>query len=280
MDHKREVTQAEKSFEIAIPEQPVTEERKPFKPSKSEALVDLGTPRANIAADTKHPDGTVEGGFAARNKHRTVVQQHCDYFDPDGDGVIWPSDTYHGCRKFGWNIFLSILATFIINFNLSYPTVPGILPDPFFRIYLDRVYKCKHGSDSMTFDTEGRFTPQHFENIFAKYDRDNKGGLTFGDVWSFWKGQRMVLDVFGINATLLEWTAVYLLLWPDDGIMKKEDIRGVYDGSIFYRMADQHAKKTGNAQKKSWSLFQPALLVSALCLGIFMSSKDHLKAST
>jgi len=101
MDHKREVTQAEKSFDIAIPEQPVTEERKPFKPSKSEALADLGTPRANIAADTKHPNGTVEGGFAARNKHRTVVQQHCDYFDPDGDGVIWPSDTYHGCRRFG-----------------------------------------------------------------------------------------------------------------------------------------------------------------------------------
>ena len=222
MDRKHEVTTAEKSFDIAIPEQPVTEERKPYKPSKSEALADLGTARANIAADTKHPNGTVEGGFATRNKHRTVVQQHCDYFDPDGDGVIWPSDTYHGCRKFGestpperlghsllsatagWNIFLSVLATFIINFNLSYPTVPGILPDPFFRIYLDRVYKCKHGSDSMTFDTEGRFTPQHFENIFAKYDRDNKGGLTFGDVWSFWKGQRMVLDVFGISATLLE----------------------------------------------------------------------------
>ena len=73
---------------------------------------------------------------------------------------------------------------------------------------------------------------------------------------------------------------MYLLLWPDDGIMKKEDIRGVYDGSIFYRMADEHAKRTWNVQKKGWSLFQPALLVSACCLGIFMSSKDHLKAST
>lgn len=43
-------------------------------------------------------------------------------------------------------------------------------------------------------------------------------------------------------------TAVYLLIWPEDGIMKKEDIRGVYDGSIFYKKAEEHARKTGKAK--------------------------------
>lgn len=130
--------------------------------------------------------------------------QHVDYWDQDGDGIIWPLDTYHGCRAFGWNLFLALFATFLINGALSYPTVPGWLPDPFFRIYTARMYKDKHGSDSMTYDNEGRFKPQNFEDIFAKYDRGNKGGLDLSDLWDFWKGQRMVFDFFGWSATFFE----------------------------------------------------------------------------
>lgn len=37
--------------------------------------------------------------------------------------------------------------------------------------------------------------------------------------------------------------ATYLLLWPDDGVLKKEDIRGVYDGSIFYKKADEYQRR-------------------------------------
>jgi peroxygenase len=29
------------------------------------------------------------------------------------------------------------------------------------------------------------------------------------------------------------------MLWPEDGKMRKEDIRGIYDGSIFYTIAAQ-----------------------------------------
>ena len=38
-------------------------------------------------------------------------------------------------------------------------------------------------------------------------------------------------------------TATYLLIWPDDGVMKKEDIRGIYDGSIFYKKAEEYKRK-------------------------------------
>ena len=127
-----------------------------------------------------------------------------DYWDQDHDGIIWPQDTYMGCRAWGWSIPLSFLAAFIISVSLSYPTVPGLLPDPFFRIYTARLYKDKHGSDSMTYDNEGRFRPQNFEDIFAKYDKGNKGGLDFSDLMDFWKGQRMVFDFFGWSASFLE----------------------------------------------------------------------------
>lgn len=46
-------------------------------------------------------------------------------------------------------------------------------------------------------------------------------------------------------------SATYLLLWPEDGIMRKDDIRGVYDGSIFYRKAEEHQRKQQmKAQKR------------------------------
>ena len=37
--------------------------------------------------------------------------------------------------------------------------------------------------------------------------------------------------------------ATYLFLWPADGVMRKEDIRGIYDGSIFYTKAEEHQRK-------------------------------------
>ncbi len=44
--------------------------------------------------------------------------------------------------------------------------------------------------------------------------------------------------------------ATYLLLWPEDGIMRKEDIRGVYDGSIFYKKAEQFERKKKMRQEQ------------------------------
>lgn len=34
-----------------------------------------------------------------------------------------------------------------------------------------------------------------------------------------------------------------MLLWPEDGVLRKEDVRGIFDGSIFYTKAEEHAAK-------------------------------------
>ena len=109
--------------------------------------------------------------------HQTVLQQHVEYWDTDRDVIIWSRDTYDGCRKWRWSLLLALLVTLIINLNLSHPILPGYLPDPFCHIYVHKLYKDKHGSDSMTYDNEGRFKPQGFEDIFAKYYQVDKGGL-------------------------------------------------------------------------------------------------------
>lgn len=254
-------------------------------------LTSPGTARANTAASAEHPDGTKEDDWAAHHQHQTVsaqsprvepttkllhsdaaiqvLQQHINFFDPDGDGVIWPLDSLLGLHKLGFNWLLSTLAALVIHAQFSYPTQPTYLPDPAFRIYSANIHKTKHGSDTDTYDNEGRFIPQKFEDIFSKYAQPGKDSLSFWDMCNALKGQRLHGDPFGwanafaectanhlhpSSATLLfvclGWLtcgvigmATYLMLWPEDGEMKKDDLRRVYDGSLFYTIAERRAAK-------------------------------------
>jgi len=226
----------------AIPTVPVTEERLPFVPS-SEQFYNPGTARANIAASEEHPDGTTKDGYARRHHNQTVLQQHVSFFDFDKDGVIWPHDTFRGFHLLGFNILLSLVAALIINTGFSYPTSHSYIPDPFFRVHVDNINKVKHGSDSGTYDNEGRFIPQKFEDLFSKYAK-GKDGLTIWDILDELKGQRALIDPFGSFAAVFEWIAVYIMFWPEDGIIKKDDIRRVFDGSIFYEIAARRKNKS------------------------------------
>lgn len=83
--------------------------------------------------------------------------------------------------------------------------------------------------------------PQKFEDIFAKY-APGRDYLTIWDLLEVMKGQRCVADPIGWGGAFFEWVATWIMLWPEDGRMMKEDIRGVYDGSIFYRLAARREK--------------------------------------
>ncbi|KAL6829906.1 hypothetical protein THAR02_02850 [Trichoderma harzianum] len=224
---------------------PITLQRKPFlQPEGDVRLQHTGTPRANIAATYDQPEGSQAGNWAKEHQNQTVLQQHCDYFDRDKDGIIWPLDTFKGLHALGFNFLFCIIAVVVVHFAFSYPTVSGLLPDPFFRIYLKNIHKSKHGSDSGTYDNEGRFVPQKFEDMFSKY-ADDKDYITVRDVFNMLKGQRLLADPFGWAAVSIEWFTTYILLWPEDGRMKKEDIRKLYDGSLFDEMAKErkHSSK-------------------------------------
>ncbi|KAI3573787.1 Caleosin [Fusarium oxysporum f. sp. albedinis] len=160
--------------------------------------------------------------------------------DTDRDGVIWPTDTFWGFHRLGFGIFLSLVAVFIIHANFFYPTLPSYLPDPFFRLYTNNIHKAKHGSDTGTYDTEGRFIPQKFEDMFEKYAK-GRDYLTIWDVSALMKGQRMIADPIGWGGALFE--SPWLMLWPEDGKMRKEDIRRIYDGSLFYVIAARREDK-------------------------------------
>ncbi len=60
--------------------------------------------------------------------------------------------------------------------------------------------------------------------------------------------------------------ATYLVIWPEDGVMRKEDIRGIYDGSIFYKKAKEHRQKQkGRLKERQGRAPRLVSLVKKLC---------------
>ncbi|KAF1925760.1 Caleosin-domain-containing protein [Didymella exigua CBS 183.55] len=229
----------------------ITRQQRAWVRPKDSPLKDPGLARANTAATHDHPSGTTADTWAKRHRHQTVLQQHCEFFDRDRDGILWPSDTYIGFHNLGFGVVLSLLALFIIHINFSYPTQRSWLPDPLFRIDLTNIHRTKHGSDSDVFDSQGRFRPQQFEDIFTKY-ADGAEYLTIWTLLAQIKGQRNVSDLIGWGGAVFEWMATYLMLWPEDGRMRKEDVRRVYDGSIFHGWARDVEQKRRKGEMRKW----------------------------
>ena len=64
------------------------------------------------------------------------------------------------------------------------------------------MYRCKHGSDTGTYDSEGRFVPQKFEEFFTKYGDGEK--VSKKQILEGVSAQRCAADFFGWTAEALE----------------------------------------------------------------------------
>ncbi|TPX59930.1 plant seed peroxygenase [Powellomyces hirtus] len=198
-----------------------------------------GVPRADIAPSAEFPQGSPDG-----KRDLTVMEQHIEFFDRNKDGIIWPYETYLGFYAIGFNFLFCIMAVFVIHGGFSYPSLDSYIPHPGFPIYIKNIHRCKHGSDTGTYDTEGRYIPQRFEEIFSKFDRGKKGGLTLGDIFYMTNEIRNVMDFFGMFANKFEWVTLWLLCKNQDGLVTKDEIRRCYDGTLFY-----HIERTLNQKK-------------------------------
>lgn len=124
------------------------------------------------------------------------------------------------------------MAVAIIHGPFSYPTLPrkdnkllDWLPDPFMRIYVANIHRCKHGSDSESYDRRGHFRQSHFETILDDYStRHGKDALSFSDAMAMIRERRDLMDLFGCFAFMFEWGSTYMLLWPADG--ESDHLRG------------------------------------------------------
>ncbi|KAF5312289.1 hypothetical protein D9619_003652 [Psilocybe cf. subviscida] len=181
-------------------------------------------------------------GFESGEKN-TALQGHVAFFDRDSDGIIWPTDTYNGFREIRFGVFLALLSTIIVHGGFSYITCPGLFPDPFFRLYIRNMHRGIHGSDSGSYTKLGEFDVNRFDYNFDMYSSDPHTHLTFAQGVRMLHGNLNPFDPFGWFAATFEWLATYIMLWPSDSRgMNKEDVKAVYNGSIFYQISGKKVK--------------------------------------
>ncbi|PIA36266.1 hypothetical protein AQUCO_03400281v1 [Aquilegia coerulea] len=200
--------------------------------------------RALVCPDIEHPIGISAGKI--KSQDMTVLQQHVAFFDRNGYGLVYPWETYQGLHAIGLNCILAVVATVVVHMIFSYCTSPRWIPSCFFPIYIQNVHRGKHGSDSGTYDTEGRFVPANFENMFSKYARTSPDKFTAREIWNMTQGNRNSYDIVGGLATKLEWAILYFLAKDEDGFVTKEVVRSCFDGSLLYQL--EESKRHGHSQ--------------------------------
>ncbi|RYR44154.1 hypothetical protein Ahy_A08g040537 [Arachis hypogaea] len=122
----------------------------------------------------------------------------------------------------------------------------GKFPSPLLPIEVKNIQFGKHGSDTGVYDTEGRFVPSKFEEIFIKHAHTYPNALTYDELKEMIKANRQPKDLKGRIGSFVEWHLLYKIGKDKDGLLQKETIRGVYDGSVFEILKKEHSRDKKN----------------------------------
>ncbi|KAF3331547.1 putative peroxygenase 5 [Carex littledalei] len=171
----------------------------------------------------------------------TPLQMHASFFDRDKNGLVYLKETYEGLRAIGLGVVRATSLALVINGGLSPSTSPNKIPSPLLPIYVENISRGKHGSDSGAYDSEGRFVPEKFEEIFKKYAKVNPNALTSEEVDEMLKGNEQPNDPIGHSGSMLEWRLLYDLAKDKYGFLHNDTARSVFDGSLFYRLERERA---------------------------------------
>ncbi|KAF7324577.1 hypothetical protein MKEN_00499000 [Mycena kentingensis (nom. inval.)] len=186
---------------------------------------------------------------------RPALQSHVAFFDQDGDGIIWPKNTFvDGSERC---VFFSALSMVVIHSGFSCAiaslwtrssasasrTSPRYAHrSPLVSPRNERRSQAIHGSDSASYKQDGSFDPARFDDLFARYSAAPNTHMSFAEGVAMVRANRNAFDPVGTSSTDAV-SSVYVLFKPEDGKVTKEDVRGILDGSLFPKLAAKNAKK-------------------------------------
>ncbi|XWS69377.1 hypothetical protein CRYUN_Cryun04dG0173900 [Craigia yunnanensis] len=86
-----------------------------------------------------------------------------------------------------------------------------------------------------------RFVLLKFEEIFSKVAHTHGNALTSDELMAMLKANREPQDYKGWIDIWTEWMTLYSLCKDNHGLLRKETIKAVYDGSLFEHMEKERA---------------------------------------
>ncbi|KAL1194126.1 putative peroxygenase 7 [Cardamine amara subsp. amara] len=190
-----------------------------------------------------------KGGKSVKEE-KTALEKHVAFFDRNGDGVVYPWETYQGFRALGTGRIVSAFVGIFINLGLSRKTRPGKEFSPLFPIEVKNSRFGIHGSDTDVYDKDGRFVESKFEEIFKKHAHTHKDALTSKEIQNLLKTNREPNDYRGWLSAFLEWKILHDLGKDKNGLLTKDTVRGVYDGSLFKQLEEQRSSSSSSSRRK------------------------------
>nr|GMC85026.1 probable peroxygenase 5 isoform X1 [Ipomoea batatas] len=114
----------------------------------------------------------------------------------------------------------------------------GKLPSPVFPIVVENVKLDMHGMAVTLVPMIERE-----KEIFNIYGQTFTNALTSEEVDKLISDKREPHDYSGWILAAFEWKLLHLFAKNGDGLLTKERVKGVYDGSLFDQLAKDHASK-------------------------------------
>nr|XP_027187928.1 probable peroxygenase 5 [Cicer arietinum] len=147
----------------------------------------------------------------------SVLQKHVAFFDRNHDGIIYPKETFEGFRALGFGVVASTSAAALIHAVTSQKTRPFSM-----------------------------FVASKFEEIFSKHAKQHPNALTSDELKEMLKSNREPKDFKGWLAAESEWKILFDLCKDNNGLLQKDIVYSVYDGSLFERLEKEHSKIMNN----------------------------------
>ncbi|WVZ73783.1 hypothetical protein U9M48_022058 [Paspalum notatum var. saurae] len=188
------------------------------------------------AAAAAGPSTGVVAAPGSSGAGMTELQKHVAFFDRDHDGIITFDETYQGLRDVGLGDFTAKAAAAVINAALGPITRPDNSNSSRMDVYIENIYKGKHGSDT------GAFVPAKLDEMFTKHAKTVPNALAEDELQEMLKANQQSNDFAGWLGAKSEWEMLYKLAKDKDDRLPKDTVRAVYDGTLFYQLA-AHGKK-------------------------------------